>query len=302
MRSRPFILIIDDTASNINLLSVMLRADYDIEGAQSGATAFEMIAQHGAPDLVLLDVHMPGMDGYEVCRRLKADAKTKNIPIIFLTAVNSPIDEELGLRLGAMDFITKPFKTAILRARVQNLINLKSKIDLLESLVMLDGLTGIANRRRFDEAFKAEWGRSVRGAHRIALIMADIDHFKLYNDHYGHGSGDSCLKKVATKLAGLANRPSDLVARYGGEEFVMLLPETDSDGANLIAERCRSGVESLHLAHGHSEVSPWVTISVGFFSILPDKHISASMVLKRADEMLFSAKKTGRNLTFGGEI
>ena len=222
MRARPFILIIDDTELNIKLLTEMLKHDYDVKGAASGPAGFELIASYGAPDLVLLDVMMSGMDGHEICCRLKADPAMKHVPIMFVTANNDPVDEAYGLRLGAMDYITKPFHTAILRARVQNLIDLKFKTDLLESLAMLDGLTNIPNRRRFDEALTTEWARAQRIGSRIGLVMVDVDYFKSYNDFYGHGAGDVCLKKVAISLAESADRPADLVARYGGEEFVIL--------------------------------------------------------------------------------
>lgn len=300
MASKPLILIVDDTPINIQILAEALRADYRIKVATGGPAALEVIAAHGPPDLVLLDVMMPGMDGYEVCRRLKAEPATRNVPVIFVTARTDAVDEEYGLRLGAVDYIGKPFHLPIVVARVRNQINLKLKTDLLESLALLDGLTNIANRRRFDDALAAEWKRARRNGRPLALIMADIDFFKAYNDHYGHGAGDVCLKRIATVLADAADRPADLVARYGGEEFVALLPETDCAGVRNIAERLRAAAEALHIPHAFSAAAPWVTISVGFAGMTPDGERAAPL-LAEADRMLYRAKEAGRNRVCGPE-
>jgi diguanylate cyclase (GGDEF)-like protein len=299
METRPLILIVDDTPINIQLLAEALRTDYRVKVAASGPAAFDVIARHGVPDLVLLDIMMPVMDGYEVCRKLKADPATMNIPVIFVSAKADAVDEEFGLRLGAVDYITKPFNLPIVSARVQNHINLKKKADLLESLAMLDGLTHIPNRRRFDEFLDTEWKRAKRSGRPIALIMADIDHFKEYNDHYGHGAGDAALKKVAQALVDASQRPADLVARYGGEEFVALLPETDFEGVRLMAERLRAVVESLHILHEYSDAARWVTISVGFAYEEPADERSVNALLEQADRMLYRAKEEGRNRCCG---
>ncbi len=292
--SKPLILIVDDTPTNIQVLAEALRADYRVKVASSGKVAFEVIAK-GKPDLILLDVMMPGMDGYEVCRRLKEDPATKSIPVIFVTAKSDVVDEEQGLRLGAVDYIAKPFHLPIVAARVRNHIDLKLKTDLLESRALLDGLTNIPNRRRFDEALEVEWRRAQRAGAAIALVMLDIDHFKAYNDHLGHGAGDACLRQVATALVNVVERPADLVARYGGEEFVALLPETEADGALQIAERFRHDVEALRLPHGHSPVADVVTISVGVASIVPGADVTPVVLLEQADQKLYRAKAAGRN-------
>jgi diguanylate cyclase (GGDEF)-like protein len=296
---KSLILIVDDTPINIQVLAEALRVDYRVKVAASGAAAFEVIAKQGAPDLILLDVMMPGMDGYEVCRRLKESPVTKNVPVIFVTAKTDLVDEEQGLRLGAVDYIAKPFHLPIVIARIGNQISLKRKTDLLESLAMLDGLTSIPNRRRFDEALEAEWKRARRNGLPLALIMADVDYFKNFNDHYGHGAGDTCLKKVAAALVEAADRPADLVARYGGEEFVALLPETDLRGAKLFAERFRSGVESLQIPHQYSAASPWVTISIGCAFEFPARDEGAEGLLEAADRNLYVAKEAGRNRIHG---
>ena len=297
--AKPLILIVDDTPINVQILAEALRADYRVRVATSGPAALDGIAKYGPPDLILLDVMMPGLDGYEVCRRLKANPATQHIPVIFVTAKTDAVDEEYGLRLGAMDYITKPFHLPIVTVRVQNQINLKLKTDLLEALALLDGLTNLANRRRFDEALDAEWKRAYRSALPVALVMADVDFFKSYNDHQGHRTGDTCLKKVAATLAQALNRPADLAARYGGEEFVALLPETDLAGAQVMAERFRAGVESLHIPHPASVVSPWVTISIGLASTRPDDQDTAGDLLEWADQRLYCAKAEGRNRVCG---
>jgi diguanylate cyclase (GGDEF)-like protein len=296
---KPLVLVVDDTPTNIQVLAEALRKDYRVRVAGSGKAAFDIISKLGAPDLILLDVMMPEMDGYEVCRRLKQEPGTKNVPVIFVTAKSDAVDEEYGLRLGAVDYIAKPFHLPIVTARVRNHINLKLKTDLLESQAMLDGLTDIPNRRRFDEALDNEWKRALRSGAPLSLIMADIDFFKLYNDNYGHGVGDECLKKVAAALADSIERPSDLMARYGGEEFVALLPETDAAGAKSIAERFRSHVEALQLPHQYSEASAYVTVSVGYACVIPGTETIQTELLRLADEKLYQAKEAGRNRVCG---
>jgi diguanylate cyclase (GGDEF)-like protein len=292
---RPLILIVDDTPLYILLLEEALRKEYRIRVANSGKAAFDIIAKIGAPDLILLDVMMPEMDGYEVCRRLKRSPETNNIPVIFVTAKSDVSDEELGLKLGAADYIAKPFHLPIVVARVKNHINFKIKTDLLESQAMLDGLTSIPNRRRFDETLENEWKRAQRSDTPLSLIMADIDFFKQYNDNYGHGVGDDCLRKVASSLANSVDRPSDLVARYGGEEFAIILPGTDIEGARVIAEHFRSNVEGMRIPHEYSASADTVTLSMGLASCIPDMQASSSELLRQADEMLYQAKKAGRN-------
>jgi diguanylate cyclase (GGDEF)-like protein len=303
---RPLILIVDDTPINIHVLAEALRADYHVKIATSGPAALAIAENSDSrPDLILLDVMMPGMDGYEVCRRLKQDPQTKAIPVIFVTAKSDVVDEEHGLRLGAVDYIVKPFHQAIVKARVQNHINLKLKTDLLESLALVDGLTDIPNRRRFDEALDNEWKRGMRSNASLALIMADIDYFKNYNDHYGHSAGDKCLKMVARTLAHSLERGGDIVARYGGEEFVAVMPNTDAAGAQQLAERWCTNVAALQLAHGFSSAADHVTISAGYAALMPTTDRSPMELLELADKMLYRAKEQGRNQICGtapGEV
>ncbi|MBI4983773.1 MAG: diguanylate cyclase [Rhodocyclales bacterium] len=291
----PSILLVDDVPSNLDVLAEALRLEYRIKIATNGPDALRIAAEEPQPDLILLDVMMPGMDGFEVCRRLKDNAETKNIPVVFVTASDGSADEQRGLDLGALDYITKPFHLPILRARVRNLVALKTRADLLESLAHCDALTGIPNRRRFDEALETEWLRCQRNALPLAVLMIDIDHFKLYNDHFGHGAGDRCLVTLATLLTRFLARAADLAARYGGEEFVVILPETDLDGAARLAERLRQQVVAQGIPHAPAAGVRHVTISVGCAAVVPADGKPSAGLLAAADLKLYEAKERGRN-------
>ncbi|KAA0581684.1 PleD family two-component system response regulator [Azospirillum sp. Sh1] len=291
---RPKILVVDDIPSNVHVLSRILKDDYDIYFATDGEKALDLV-QSRMPDLVLLDIMMPGMDGFEVCRRIKDDPTTHDIPVIFISAKSEVEDETRGLEVGAIDFITKPISPPIVKARVRNHLLLKRQTDLLRSLSFLDGLTGIANRRRFDETMAREWRRCARSHLPLSLVILDVDHFKAYNDQYGHQAGDECLRIVAEVLAERARRPSDLVARYGGEEFVCLLPETDGPGAARVAEGFRAAVAERRIPHAQSPVAPYVTISLGVATVIPSLDSSPEKLAEMADQLLYRAKRTGRN-------
>ncbi len=293
---RPTVLVVDDQPTNVQALAKLLKDEYRVQVATSGSKALDIANQEQPPDLILLDIEMPEMDGYEVCRALKSDSRTNRIPVIFVTARDAVEDEELGFRLGAVDYVSKPFHPAIVRARVRNHMRLKIKTDLLEKLAMLDGLTGIPNRRYLNERMHHEWQRAIRESRPLSLVMMDIDHFKPYNDQYGHGAGDDCLGKVAKALQGAITRPADLVARYGGEEFSALLPETDTTGALHIATRFQQAIEALQLPHAYSSVSAFVTLSIGVATLIPTSDTGAAQKLfDLADEALYESKNHGRN-------
>ncbi|MBK1721263.1 diguanylate cyclase domain-containing protein [Thiocystis violacea] len=292
---RPTVLIVDDVTANIEVLIGALESDYEIQFATSGEETLELLAAEEKPDLVLLDVMMPGMDGYEVCRRLKVSPATQDIPIIFVTAKNEIEDETLGFDLGAVDYVTKPFSLPSVRARVRTHVRLKRQADLLESLISLDGLTNIPNRRRFDAALHVEWGRAVKDREPLSLLMIDVDHFKGYNDHYGHGPGDICLCALATCLTETLSRPGDLAARYGGEEFAVLLPQCDEQEARRIAEALRAAVEAKAIPHAQSATSPWVTVTIGAAWRVPAAGDRPRELLRLADQALYAAKGEGRN-------
>ncbi|CAK0757987.1 two-component system, chemotaxis family, response regulator WspR [Gammaproteobacteria bacterium] len=296
--SPPQVLIVDDSPINVRMLEHALKGEYQVKVAIDGPTALTLVEEE-PPDLILLDVMMPGMDGYEVCQRLKNNPLTWHIPIIFVTARNDTSDQEYGFNLGAVDYISKPFFLPIVRARVRTHVNLKRRTVLLENLALLDSLTGIPNRRRFDEVFSTEWQRAARNHLVLSLLMVDVDHFKAFNDNYGHGAGDECLRKVATALRVSLIRTTDFVARVGGEEFIVILPECDAENVRCVAERIRAKVESLHIPHRHSAVTNWITVSVGCASIFPSLDTEPRILIETADQSLYLAKNKGRNQICG---
>lgn len=292
---RQRILIVDDSSFNISILGEALHEEYDISVAKNGQEAIDIVASDARPDLILLDIVMPKMDGFQTIHHLKEDDATKDIPVIFITSMSDEEDETKGLAMGAVDYITKPFSTPIVKARVRTHLELKRKTDMLQKLSAMDGLTGIPNRRRFDETFEEEWRRCIREKGTISVVMMDIDYFKKYNDNYGHGEGDHCLRMVAAALAGATKRPADFVARYGGEEFVAILPGTDEKGARSLAEAMRHNVEDQNIEHAYSECAGHVTVSVGLATTTPAMGMARNELVKAADQMLYQAKQNGRN-------
>ncbi len=292
------ILIVDDEKMNLKVLADLLKDDYAPILAISGEQALHHAFGDSPPDLVLLDVVMPQMGGYEVIKNLKNNDKTKNIPVIFVTALSSVEDEEYGLKLGAVDYITKPYSPPIIKIRIRNHLRLVHQYKLLDQLAYLDGLTEIPNRRRFDMVLETEWARSVRNNTPFSLAMVDVDFFKQYNDHYGHAMGDLTLQKIAKALKRGLNRPGDFVARYGGEEFVIVLPETDAAAAQVVAERLRQNVVDCNIPHQYSQVAKHVSVSIGLVTIMNTDHTTtrqSETILKTADQNLYLAKENGRN-------
>ncbi|MDQ6993508.1 MAG: diguanylate cyclase [Mariprofundus sp.] len=293
-QQQPLILIVDDKPENIQVLVSILREHYRIKAATDGILALHLAQSDEQPDLIILDVLMPQMDGFEVCKKLKRNPHTKDIPIMFITALESPSAEFEGLQLEAMDYITKPVNPSTLRMRVRNLVKLKQMHDTLVHLSNHDGLTGLANRRHFDAFIDSEWRRALRSGTAIGLAMFDIDHFKLFNDHYGHQAGDLCLQQVAKILSSVSLRAGDLAARYGGEEFSIIVPSSDIADLRTISETCRVGIEALAIPH---ELSPHkvVTISCGIHMLIPSASLSVAQLIRLADQNLYLAKKSGRN-------
>jgi diguanylate cyclase (GGDEF)-like protein len=289
------ILIVDDVPDNIRVLSSMLAEEgVEISSATSGQRALK-IAERYPPDLVLLDIMMPEMDGYEVCRKMKADPLLRGVPIIFITALSDAQSEIQGLELGAADYITKPFNETIVKLRVKAHLEIKFQREFLDNLSRLDGLTGIPNRRAFDEQLDVEWRRATRSGEILGLMMVDVDFFKRYNDANGHLAGDDCLRKIALALHEAINRAGDFVARFGGEEFVALLPSTDTRALRIVAESMRAAVEKLAVPHTDSPLSPWVTVSVGGATLRPPKDAETKLLIGLADQQLYLAKQSGRN-------
>ena len=298
IQRRPRVLIVDDQPANLQALYQVFAGDHQVFMATSGEQALKVCAEK-LPDVILLDVVMPGIDGHEVCRRLKRDPSLREIPVIFVTAHDDEAAEEAGLDAGAVDFISKPIKPRIVAARVRTHLMLKRQGDLLRAGAYIDGLTGVANRRAFEERLAQEWRRAARDGTSLAVVMIDIDQFKRYNDHGGHQAGDECLRRVAALLRGRLQRAGDLLCRFGGEEFACLLPGTDADGARAVASSLVDRVAAAALPHPASSVGPCVTISAGSAATVPAPDATAAMLLRRADECLYEAKRLGRARAVG---
>ena len=292
---KPTILVVDDMTTTLLLIHDLLKDTYEVKIAKSGTKALEILNAPNDIDLILLDVEMPDINGYEVCKILKNNEQTKNIPVIFVTARNSEEDEEYGLNLGAIDYITKPFNKAIVKLRIKNYLDLKIKNDMLEKLSMYDGLTNIRNRRYFDETFEKTFSEIKRDKKSLAVLMIDIDFFKPYNDNYGHGQGDETLRKVAKALEKTIKRASDFVARYGGEEFVILLKDINKDGVEAVANNLLNAVRELKITHEFSKIENYVTVSIGVSYYNSSSDITKLELLLKADETLYNVKNSGRN-------
>lgn len=298
---RPRLLVVDDQPANVQALYQAFSADHQVLMATGGEQALQLCASK-QPDIILLDVVMPGMDGYEVCAKLKADPATQDIPVIFVSANDDEASEANGLDVGAVDYISKPINPKIVRARVRTHLTLKRQSDLLREWVYIDGLTNVCNRRYFEERMVAEWARAVRQGLPLSVLMIDVDYFKRYNDRYGHQAGDDCLRRVADALKAGLKRPTDLVARYGGEEFVCLLPDTDLAGATVVGEHLADLVRQVAIVHEGSQIARVVTVSVGAGTKPADVVSSGPALLREADAQLYIAKSRGRNQVCGAEL
>ncbi|HAS61731.1 MAG TPA: diguanylate cyclase response regulator [Vibrio sp.] len=324
MTQRPSVLIVDDRPENLITLEVLLEPfNLDIVRATSGVEALAHTLDYDFA-LVLLDVQMPGMDGYEVAELLRGNKKTKSIPIIFVTA-RSKTETQIfrGYESGAVDYMFKPIEPIVFNGKVRVFIELFEQKEALrrktiefdqklaeleelqqqleetnEQLLMLsttDGLTGLFNKRRFEQIFSEEWERASRTQTSLSLIMLDIDHFKLYNDTFGHHLGDDCLRTVAKALRQMELRELDRIARVGGEEFAIVLPDTDQQGAELVAERVRNVINELRIPHNESSGRDIVTASFGVSSIFPTRDLSSRYLAEAADEALYESKSNDRN-------
>jgi diguanylate cyclase (GGDEF)-like protein len=318
------ILLVDD-AEEIRLLVTrqLRKAGYaKVVEASSAVEAFSILGldrddKAGAGiDLIIMDIVMPEIDGIAACHRIKEHDRFEDVPIIMITALADKGILQLAFAAGATDYITKPVDRLELIARVRSSLRLKDEMEkrrerereltamsrklaaanqVLQRLSLLDGLTGIPNRRRFDEVLANEWKRAMRSKRPLSLVMIDIDHFKTFNDHYGHVAGDDCLRKVALAMSDILKRPTDVLARYGGEEFAAILPLTECDGAKAIAAAMKAGVIDLAIPHDHSSASSRVTISLGVATLVPMRGTMAAMLVAAADQALYEAKAGGRN-------
>jgi diguanylate cyclase (GGDEF)-like protein len=298
---RPRLLIVDDQPANLQALYRVFGADHQVFSATRAAQALT-VAQTERPDLVLLDLELGESSGLDLCRQLKGLPLTSEIPVIFVTAHGSQETELAGLEAGAVDFIHKPIHPVIVRARVNTHLLIKRQADLLRELAFRDGLTGLANRRAFDERLALELRHALRSQQPLSLLLIDVDYFKKFNDHYGHQAGDAALRAVGGVLAANMLRPVDLAARYGGEEFACLLPETPLVGALKVAERLRVGLAALEIAHAASEVAPHLSLSIGAITKPGRPGMLPEVLVDAADQMLYGAKRNGRNRCEGREL
>ncbi|WP_257939302.1 diguanylate cyclase [Vibrio fluvialis] len=288
------VLVVDDQATNIQLIYQLLKNEYDVLMATTGQQAIAVCREH-KPDLILMDVLMPDINGWETCKILKRDPDIATIPVIFVTALTDQDDENACWDAGAVDFLQKPINANTLKHRVRAHLTLKHQSDLLRSLAYVDGLTGISSRRHFDQYMEAQMGHAFRKQESLGVLLIDIDFFKQYNDRYGHIAGDDCLRQVAQSLKQSCLRSADMVARYGGEEFVLVLPDTNERGLERIAQRIKQQLEQEAIAHIGSPTS-LLTVSAGGAVYLPGElPDGAEAMLILADTMLYKAKAEGRN-------
>ncbi len=300
----------DDRVSRKLLTSMLAKWGFEIMEAADGLQAMEIMERDDAPEMALLDWVMPKMSGTEITRNIRGlDSETKNTYIIILTSKDDDKNIVHGLQAGADDYITKPFNERVLKARVQvgqrihqlqmdladNIRQLKKANKELEKMSLIDTLTGISNRRRFNEKMLSEWKRATRHQSEVSLLMIDIDNFKKYNDGLGHVAGDACLKIVANTIKNCVLRSGDMAARYGGEEFAVILPETDNPGAMTVANTIREAVENKKIEHPNNGNDDFVTISIGVCTFVPQRKQKLDELIQTADKAMYQAKTNGRN-------
>ena len=301
------ILVVDDSRTmRAGISALLVKMGHEVVEAENGEHALEVYAS-AKPELVLMDVMMPVLDGYEAAKRLRREHPDDWVPVIFLSSMEEDQDLDRAIDAGGDDYLVKPVSYVVLNAKIRALHRLEGmrrKLTALtgelaaanrglEAVSRMDGLTGIANRRYFDAYLPAELARSARAP--LSFILADIDHFKDYNDHYGHQAGDACLKKVAGALRAAARRPADLAARYGGEEFAVVLPETPLAGAHEVAKNIAHRIAELNIPHAASATHSAVTVSQGIATSEPGAAVSCEHLIERADKALYRAKEQGRN-------
>jgi diguanylate cyclase (GGDEF)-like protein len=320
----PQILIVDDSVPFLSLLTSQLQGSgyQSIHTAASGDEAMRLlgIGEKAGPtlpvDLILLDIIMPVIDGIELCRRIRSHELLRNVPVIMVTGITDTATLELAFAAGANDYLVKPVRAIELLARVRSALRLKKEMDLckarerellaltskleqanreLQAVTYIDGLTGVGNRRYFNERIREEWRRACRECIPLGLIMIDIDAFKAFNDAFGHQRGDECLWQVAQALNGVLNRAGDFVVRYGGEEFAVVLPNTTIAGAVHVAEKLRAAAAGLGIRHSMSLAGGLLTISMGVAAVIPEEGIGVFDFIEVADQALYRAKNSGRD-------
>jgi diguanylate cyclase (GGDEF)-like protein len=286
------VLVVDDDEITIQILKTAINK-YDISTVRTGAQAIEF-CRATPPDLVLLDIEMPSMDGFQVCSTLKADEVTADIPVIFITSHGSREVEDKGWKVGCVDFIRKPISIGATVNRINSQLTLKFMSDKLKGYAYQDGLTALNNRRHFDMFLSTQIKLATRNHTPLGLLIVDIDHFKKFNDEFGHLAGDDCLKEVAKVLQQSANRPTDFSSRYGGEEFSIVLPSTDKEGVFAVATRIAQAVRDIDVER-IAGIDASITVSIGAAMLCGDSHNDAESLIGLADQRLYQAKNNGRN-------
>lgn len=288
------LLIIEDEASNQSMLERLLAQQYELVCCSTAEEGWELLNEQTDIKLVLLDLNLPGMNGFELLESIRAEVRFKLLPVLILTGLTDVGDETRGLALGASDYIHKPLRPEVVRVRIANQLQLAEQQRQLEELAVKDPLTGLYNRRGFLDIFERELARANRAGTPLSLAMLDVDYFKRYNDHYGHPQGDRALVFIGQHLQAVARRAADLCARLGGEEFLLLWPETPAKGALQQAEKLRRGLELDGLPHATSDISNSLTVSIGGITLEAGDY-DANHALQAVDDALYEAKHQGRN-------
>ncbi|HKM34399.1 MAG TPA: diguanylate cyclase [Lachnospiraceae bacterium] len=288
------VLIIDDSRLDTIVLADILKDEYEVITALSGEEGIRLAIVE-KPVLILLDIVMPGIDGFEILEQLKGNEVTKDIPVVFLTALSDEATEEKGFMKGAMDYIKKPFNAHIVRARVRNHVKLCLYMRTIETQMSIDSLTGAYNRRAFENQLALYWEKAIKQKEPLSLFIADIDFFKMVNDTYGHGEGDVVLKTTVSEMKKVLDSENIFFARYGGEEFAVISYGLSSGVTQLMAESVRKRIEELHIANENSLVSSFLTVSIGGCTMRPKDGQISEKIVNAADSMLYQAKNSGRN-------
>ncbi len=293
-KTKNRILIVEDSIFNQKVLENILMDSYILETASSAGEAYPLMETF-APHLILLDIILPDANGFDVLRSLRKHKSAKHIPVIIISGLDREKDEEKGFLLGAVDYIKKPFKKAIVKARISTQIQIINQMRAIEEMSLRDGLTGIFNRRAFDTKMQIEWAGAYEKAAPLSLLMIDVDLFKCYNDTYGHPQGDMMLQGVAITIKSMLRPGKAIFCRYGGEEFAVILPEAELPEAVITAEKIRLSIKALHIPFADSGIATSATISIGVASLIPEDLGSFKELIETADSMLYRAKKLGRN-------
>ncbi|XQR87439.1 diguanylate cyclase [Borrelia sp. MN22-0132] len=287
------LLLVDDTPTNLDLLIDILQHKYEIRVALNGFDALKQV-EIASPDLILLDVLLPDVSGYEVCKRLKNDPETKDIPVIFISSSDSTDAQLEGFSVGGVDYILKPFNGRVIDARIKTHLELKRLRDYFKNLARIDGLTQIPNRRFFTDKFAKYWMQALEHKKNVIVGMLDIDYFKKYNDNYGHTNGDECLRLIAKSLNKIAIKYKIDIARYGGEEFILFSVNKSLNEMIKIVSVLIEDIRNLEIVHEYSNISNFVTVSIGLAEQIPHDS-NFTNIIKLADDKLYEAKLSGRN-------